>query len=901
MHAFLTELKRFQHRWQKWRLRSVWLALAGWSVLVLALLCWLDLIFSLAPVWRITLGVGCLAGLLFWLAIRIIAILSLTPTHSAIQADRRLKNRRRDILSALELSQRPTDHSPLADYLLKEILETARRQLRSLNHQPAGAPHVKVRRRLWACLAMALLPALFNPQAAVILVGRYLAPHADMPPYSRYVFDISPERAEVIYGQDQAITVAISGKPIDRPVQFITRQDGHVLSSTCFQSSGTDFVQRLEKVMQPMDYCFRVGKARSKWHHLRVLYQPQVLSARVTITPPAYTHRPERRFSLGARPLKGLERAGVALRVQSNRPLKSGHLEIIPVDDQRHRRTLEGRLSGPNEIRFQWEIDTSANLSVMLEDILGTPAREPLKITQERIADAVPRITINTPMAFSLATPTSKIPFYASIEEDIGLRRCDLFRALKGYQSRPTPIALPAAAGEVVIERTLDLADLGVIPGQVIELFLEAADTNPQLTGVGTSDIARILIISEDEYAQRLRATATLEAFEARFDVLSAQYRQLLQALEKTATALKTASPEAAERLRRTRLTIQQTVRALRGIADDFTAFDLEKRLARSAQQLADKLDYVSAYPGWQSSDVDKQLAAVSKSLQVMQAQSETVRALEADAAQVGAVGRVMELATQYHALVDRQKRLVARLTQYAAGERRISAPRVMADQQAGIERDFVAFTGELARAAGNLPERYADLRDATLTFAEALRALDIPTPMQACTRACRDEQPREAWSHGRRALEKMEQMLSGGRGNAFARICSGKMGFAVPDRLSRTMAEMLESLMLRYGMGPGQAGLGVGGGEHGRYLNGYSAFNLPLYGPGRTDLFSSAAHQGMGPGKGRGAVVADRAQYREVMPAAENERPGGDGFFMQAVPPRYRDAVKAFYGDGRP
>ena len=52
------------------------------------------------------------------------------------------------------------------------------------------------------------------------------------------------------------------------------------------------------------------------------------------------------------------------------------------------------------------------------------------------------------------------------------------------------------------ISNRLDLAQLGVEPGDVLELMVEATDTNPDLTGIGASDIARVQIIGEDEYGE---------------------------------------------------------------------------------------------------------------------------------------------------------------------------------------------------------------------------------------------------------------------------------------------------------------------------------------------------------------------------------------------------------------
>ncbi len=911
MDRFLTELKRFRRRWQWERLRCVLLVFVGWLVLTMAVLCWLDLFLSLTSTARIVLDGVCILALLIWLGIRLAGILRIKEKDCAVHADRLLQSRRREVLSALEVGRSKAHTSSISGYLAKAGIDSARERLQTLVDIRPKAQLRQVRRQLFLCLAVALLPALFNLRAARDLSSRFLIPHADIPPYSAYEFSISPENPEVIYGADQVVKVSITGKSVNHPVRFATRQGDHVRDSSCFQAGPSEYLQRLERVMQPVEFCFRVGKARSKWHRLNVLFQPHVQSAQARVIPPAYTLRSAGVFSTGAEPLKGIKGTRVELTVQSNRPLKTGHLTITPMDGDAHSRTVEGTISGKNEIFYQWEMQHNAQLSLMIYDILGTAARKPLRIMQSLVPDVAPEVTLSEPAAFSLATPDTKIPVYASIEDDIGIRRCDMFRSLKGYRSRPVRINTEPGTVTAEVNGEIDLSALGVEPGQVIELFLEASDTNPELTGIGASDIARVKIISEAEYAKMVRSRTTLAAFEERFLTVANAYNELLEMLTQTETDLKKGmlpSDVADERITHLRSKIKDTASSFREIADDFAAFDLEKKLSKTAKEMVAKLEYALGYEGWDSPDKDKRLEAISKSKLLVKNQAQKVRSLTADAEEVMAVSRVMAMAAWYSALLDRQRILVSKLEQYAAGERKISEPRVIAEQADAVRRDLVTLMSELERLAHELPAGYRDMRESSLHFVKTLRALKIPVPMEACARAAKNEQPREAWSYAVQALEKMKQALERCKGSPFEQACSGGMGFEVPDYLSRTMDEMLQSLMRQFGRGAGwgkgigAAGVGIGGAWEGSYLNGYSAFNMPVYGPKRRNHLSSAAMGSDGTGVGTGAGVGRQARYNEVMRQADTQKNEGLGFFMKAVPPRYRDAVKAFYGeDGQP
>jgi len=170
-----------------------------------------------------------------------------------------------------------------------------------------------------------------------------------------------------------------------------------------------------------------------------------------------------------------------------------------------------------------------------------------------------------------------------------------------------------------------------------------------------------------------------------------------------------------------------------------------------------------------------------------------------------------------------------------------------------------------------------------------------VPWPRNGRSREARDE--------GLRALELMRQLVSncdmGG-------LCKGGMAFVVPGDLSATMAQMLEALMQRYGSGTGSGlaggmGLGLAGFGDGGRLDGYSMPDVPVYGPPRRSLASSFAGRERGEGRARGGGMAQKASVNEKVRSREKEPVTGHGANIEAVPARYRDAVKAFYGREKP
>lgn len=883
---------------------------AGWIAVALACLCWLDLFLAFGPLARIILGCLCLAGFVTWLSIKVAGIVRISEKDSAIHADTLIKSRRREILSAWEIGKNPSGHSSLTAYLAKKGVETAQARLTSLRQVNLNTIPRNVLKRVAICMALAMIPAFLSPGASVTLVSRFLFPYADIPPYSPCEFTISPSKPEVVYGSDLVIQVSVDGKKGNQPVRFATRKKGQVLETESYQAGPDTYIQQLEKVMQPMEFCFLLGKSRSRWHRIDVLYQPHILSSRLRIVPPAYSGNPEKTFDLGSEALKGLKGSQVVMSVTSNRPLKNGDLSIIPIRTAGHVETVPGELTGQYEITFNWEITLHAQLSVMINDILGTPAKEPLKIRQELVPDEKPEVSLSEPMGFSLATPSVKVPLYASIDDDLGIKRCDLFRSLKGYRSRALPLKITTGTDSYEFNGELDLAVLGVEPGQVIELFLEASDTNPELTGINASDIARIKIISEEEYAMMVRERTTIEAFENRFRHIATHCDALLKQLERTRSGLmndELTPDEAGKQIKQLQKLIKESSDSIQAIADDFVAFDLEKRLSESAGNMVETFEKALEHNGWDSPDKDSQMAALSHSIRVIKGFDHTNRKLQEDAGEIASVSRVMAMAAWYRALLDRQMVLVSSLRQLASGERKTSKPRILAEQEANIRKDLEELTENLEHLAEKLPAGYESLKESSLEFVKRVRSLDVTAPMKACENACINEKPREAWNYALKAYEQMQEVLRKCNGNSFAQVCSGNITFNVPGQLSRTLSQMLQSLMKQFsrgvgwGHGTGAAGVGVAGAWEGSYLDGYSAFSFPVYGPERKNPFSSAAMGKKGDKGNPGHGVGRKANYNESFRASEKNKTGGAGFFMEEVPPRYRDAVKSFYSGDQP
>lgn len=904
---FTDELARIRNAWRRGLAVGALMDLAAIAMVSIAAICWLDLLIAMGSGWRLGISAATAVALAAVLALRVIRLARLDNRAAAIHADKLLASRRREVLSAFELARLEAASTPaMILYCIGTCVAAATARLRSIEDPRPHAAIRAARKRLFIAAAIVFLPALLNPLAALTLAGRLFVPLADIPPWSPYRFAVDPERPQIIYGGDATINVAISGAPIRKSVTFATRQGDRTQEVDCYHGGTAHFAQRIERVTQPIDFCFRVGRARSRWHRVEVLLQPVVESAEVRLTPPAYSRRPERTFALGAEPLSGLRGSKVEMLVRSNRPLGSGTMTLAPTDGISAARTIEGEGRGLSGTTFSWTLDFSALVKVQIRDIQGTPAREPMRISQDVIPDAPPKVSIEEPAPFSLATPSVTVPISGYAEDDLSLRRVELLRGLVGYRQRGMEIDGAPGASACTVTGALNLAPLGIEPGQVIEILIEAMDSNPDLTGIGASGIARVEIISDEAYADIVRKQTTLAEFSARFAELAESVDALARELAAAQQALagETAAAEkAAARIPALRERVRETAKHMRQLASDFAAFDLEERLSETANDIAFGLEKTLGHPGWEAADRAAMAKAIEESLGALGRKQAEVKELSEDASSVAAVGRLMACAARYRALLDRQELLTGRLDRFAAGEKQVIDPVQLAKTQDAIREELSALGGEIEAAARDLPDGYEDLRDSAREFSGALRELKIPKPMSSCALACRNGRSREARDEGLRALELMRQLISncdmGG-------LCKGGIAFVVPADLSATMAQMLEALMQRYGSGTGSglaggAGLGLAGFGDGGRLDGYSMPDVPVYGPPRRSLANTFAGRERGDGRAGGGGMAQKANVNERVRSQEKEPVKGRGAIIEAVPARYRDAVKAFYGREKP
>lgn len=913
---FITAVGRVRRSWQSGLLVCAFLQLLGYTVVTLTAFAVLDFFLALDLSACLIMDILLALVLGVWLVRRGVAIARLSEADTARYADGLLKSVRHPVLGAFELDRwlggQRANLPEFQVYLVDKSIAAAADELKTLKFRdyfPFGGI-LKQAKTLVLQASIAGILLVLNGGPARVILTRIFFPLRDTPPYTEYSFKVLPAAPKVIYGGNTEIAVEIGGAPVKAQVFFHTRYRGGRHKTVCFQESDRRFAQRLEKVVSPVEFCFSTGKGRSRWQEVELLLQPEIAAATVSVTPPAYTGLAKREFQAGREEIAGYRKSRVGLFVTSNRPLSGGLLTIDPKDGLSSQKQVVGVLLGQNTVGFNWSLDDPAGLEVVITDIRGTKNRDPFKMEQKLIPDKPPEVAISEPAAFSFATPQVTIPLVGTASDDLALRKVALVRTVVGYLDRSVVVGPDVEQTRFDVERKVDLKTLGVQPGQVLEFYLEASDSNPDLTGISVSDVVRVQIISEAEYTAMLRAKTTLDEFLKRYQVAmesTARLTKKLEALRDAAKAGKSAG-EVGALLEEARKEASMVSTQLAVMSRDVPIYDVEKSFNEKLAELADKIKQGNQRLAQETSPYGQAAEAAQQMLDSINGPAQEMAGQTARAKEIAEVGRVMELAATYKELVRKQAELVRRLERFNVGEqgRDLKTLAALGVKQKAVREELLQFVDELRKRADALPASFDELLKSARAFADKVVTLKIPDLMQEAMKGTDNQDAKETFRAATLALEKMRELMSGSCNSPFGGMCEQKLRFSVKESLESTMKQLLEAMCSKKGgnKGPGgAAGGGTSGGDanDGYWSGGLSPLNVPVMGPPRGSYQPSMGGGAGGTGNGRrgGAGGAAVDHSMETTDNVGTGTTGKQGKSIEVVPEKYRDAIKKYFSTG--
>ncbi len=361
------------------------------------------------------------------------------------------------------------------------------------------------------------------------VLPRYLDPYGDHPPYSPTRLVLKPFNAKVDYGENLVVHVKCEGKkPKDITLVLEDPASGEVFGeSPLFESAEDLYYQTIENVRREMVYYARIEGGRSKRARIEISKIPKIESVTVRRQYPEYTNLPEDFNVLTDPLLKGYEGTTVTMTIASNRPLKSGSIQVAG-------KVYSLMPDGEKTVKGVFPLKKAGEFSASITDVEGIESKETFAGKIKILADEKPEVAIVSPGMDSFAIPSAKIAIVVEARDDLGVRSIDLFRNHNDSDdSRKSIYESLAKLTFVNGVETLDLGDLGLRPGDVIEYYATATDAYPSAPQTAASESFLLKIISREEFTKFKQGQMTAEDLQNKYDEILDQLDALRQDQER--------------------------------------------------------------------------------------------------------------------------------------------------------------------------------------------------------------------------------------------------------------------------------------------------------------------------------------------------------------------------------
>ncbi|MES2571722.1 MAG: hypothetical protein V4710_16925, partial [Verrucomicrobiota bacterium] len=250
----------------------------------------------------------------------------------------------------------------------------------------------------------------------------------------------------------------------------------------------------------------------------------------VKIFPPAYTALSPEEKSFPIKNLKALVGSRLEFRLQSNRPLKEGLVEIIrsPAEIQ----SVVMQPGAENEVIASIEALESARLRFSLVDQEGHRSQESWDFALTVTHDLPPDIQITNPPGDSFVALDFKVDAVIEAGDDYGLKSVRIFQARNEVWAEPRVLHYPKPPLHAREGMSFDFATMELVSGDTLSFFAEAIDNAPE-PHVTRSKVITLKVITPEEYNAFLRERMDMADIQAKYTDLIRQLREFAQEQKK--------------------------------------------------------------------------------------------------------------------------------------------------------------------------------------------------------------------------------------------------------------------------------------------------------------------------------------------------------------------------------
>jgi len=661
------------------RRRSAAVGLAFLAAAALVALVGVDALIALPDGWRVpalpTLAVAAVLALVAALAV------ARAPDQAAAArlAEAACGDDQRRLSAALDLAARPGELAAAGAARFAAAVDGSR--------LVAGLPAGRARRWTWALgsvAAAALALHLAVPGLYAAVWPRLWDARGDHPPWSRtrLVWATAPERVRA--GAAARFEVSVDGPA--RELALVARgEDGRLLTVPMFLAGEARYAGELAGVDRALTVWAEGGGTRTRRHALGVDPVPVLGPCDLALRAPDYAHlEPE------TRRVKPGEQAEFAVLPGSTlvlRPTANRDLAALLV--QRDETAPERLALVDGAIRLPALPGAYRLVPEATDGIRGAAVAV---LTLVARVDQPPRAQIVQPSRDTLATPGMQLPLVLAADDDLGLVAVHRPRAYNGLEAPELNHAARDRAWRR--ESSLDLASLGVRPGDVLTLGALARDTRPEAQWSPSAE-RHVRIISEAEYNRQVRARLGPDALERKYRDLIRELRALERESDRLAREPLPKSELDAKlaELGKRASALAAKARALKRPDPLFAVEpDLQEAIAKAAEELA---------------------AAAASGDPKQRPAGDVGEMLRQDLALITRLARANALLARLRQLIDAEQNATSRLEPFAEHRRLTDTDRVrlreLAEQETQIADALQSWLDLAPKVSGDLRTLAAD------------------------------------------------------------------------------------------------------------------------------------------------------------------------------------------------
>lgn len=643
-------------------------------------------------------------------------VIPLKDAEIATLAEERFPELGERVSSLVELSDPEIPESEKGSPLMRDLLEEETvQELARCDFNEAVSARPAIRRLSYGvgALSFLILSLLIFPSVSSLLLARLFKPWGNYESVSRLTFDIEEVDQFVARGDDIEIAARMawrngSDAPIPEPVELSWQSDnGNADVRTLrFDPERNVFATVIPNVQDSLKFFVSSDGSRSRQFHITVLDRPEVLTAKLEITPPGYRGQPRESIDGVTGDITIFEHSRLVFDLTFSHPVEEASINwlaamVLP----------ESKLAGDQPVKFPGgdpveESRRSTPYTNSLVAIDDLPATQ-LTVSEDGLSAHLEMpATVQGAFRF-LLKESHGLTSHAEPHRQINIIRDQppLLEVPGGHQDRARPIDVygirVSAVDDVALEKLelhvtsreglnqiirapesllgqetlehefrIDLADVAVRSGDFLKLQIRAVDGRPTPGPNEVWSEIRYVAISEEASAQGTG------------DVLARQ-EQIRKELQDIRDQLRTAVQQSDDLRADAQRSLdndrdfaqQQAVQTLAsdeeelaarmaGLADQFSRHPLFANLSDNLWRLAaDELDPVAMnLASSPQQDLKEQVATIDENSTIVDMVEEGVSSIAAEFAKLAALEEdLLELnriAQRANQLVDDARQL---------------------------------------------------------------------------------------------------------------------------------------------------------------------------------------------------------------------------------------------------